>query len=293
MAVVGIVKGREGYTAAKKLLKLLNFKVRGKKVLVKPNITMNAKPEEGITTDAQIVRAVLERLEDCEITIGEGGSEGNMMDAFEDLGYAELAREFKAKLVDLNKDEAVRVKIPRPVYAAEIPLAKTALEAEYVVNASKLKIHSLATVTLSLKNLFGCVPGRRNKLLFHPFINEAICDFAQVLRSDFNIIDGIVGNEADEVASHPVHSGIVVGGFDALSVDFVGSACMGVNPETVPHLKKASELFGKPSLKIVGERIECVAKAYDTRRRFSTRVRYAGEKMMSIVLRVLEEYKQL
>ncbi len=288
---VGIVKGRDGYAAAKKLLEMLDFRVEGKKVLVKPNLTVNAKPETGVTTDVQVVRAVMERLEGCEVVIGEGGSSGDMMQTFEDLGYAGLAREFGAKLVDLNNDEVVKVKVPRPVHAAEIPLARTAVEAEYVVNASKLKIHSLATVTLSLKNLFGCVPGRRNKLLFHPFINDAICDFAQVLRSDFNIIDGIVGNEIDEVASNPVHSGIVVGGFDALAVDFVGSTCMGVNPETVPHLKTASSLFGKPSFKIVGSRTEDAAKVYDKRRMLKTRVRYLGEKMLSIALRVLEKYR--
>lgn len=283
MDKVYVAKGDSAYKVTKKLLGMMNFSLSNKKVFIKPNLTTNSPPESGITTDVKVVRAILEKLKNCDVTIGDGGV-GDTMGALKDNGYFELANEFGTRVVDLNKDAVIYKKIPKPVYAKELPFAKSALECDYLINVAKLKIHSLATVTLCLKNLFGAIPSRRHKLPLHPFINRAICDFVQVLRSDLNIIDGIVGNETDEVASHPVKSGIIIGGYNPIAVDFVGAKCMGVKPEEVEHLRIAQEIFGKPSIKVIGTQIEEVRKEYKKERQLSTSIRYAGERVMGFFL---------
>jgi uncharacterized protein (DUF362 family) len=262
---VGIERGEEAYETTARLLDRLNFWVTGKTVLLKPNLTTVSSAESGITTDVGVCRAILERLERCRILIGEGSGGADTWTAFEQNGYVDLARRFDAKLVNFDEMEVVRKPVPAPLHFNELPLARTLFEVDYIISAAKLKIHSLAQVTLSLKNMFGCVP-RSEKLRVHPHINKSILDIAQVIYPDFSVVDGIVGNERDEVNSFPVSSRIVLAGEDALSVDFVGARCMGVDPEEVEHLRRGTELFGPRAIEVLGPSLSEVARTYNRRR---------------------------
>jgi uncharacterized protein (DUF362 family) len=262
---VGIERGEEAYETTARLLDRLNFWVTGKTVLLKPNLTTVSSAESGITTDVGVCRAILERLERCRILIGEGSGGADTWTAFEQNGYVDLARRFDAKLVNFDEMEVVRKPVPAPLHFNELPLARTLFEVDYIISAAKLKIHSLAQVTLSLKNMFGCVP-RSEKLRVHPHINKGILDIAQVIYPDFSVVDGIVGNERDEVNSFPVSSRIVLAGEDALSVDFVGARCMGVDPEEVEHLRRGTELFGPRAIEVLGPSLSEVARTYNRRR---------------------------
>jgi len=284
---VYIEKGEDAYKTTKKLLKKINFKVENKKVLIKPNVTTSDSAQSGITTDVNVVRAILERLKNCKIIIGEG-SVSDTIRAFEVNGYSEVAKEFNARLVDLNKDEIVRKKISKSFRFKELPFAKTVFECDYLINVAKLKTHSLSLVTLCLKNLFGTVVPRRNRVIVHPSINKGICDIAQIVHPDFNFIDGIIGNQLDEVISDPVNSGIIIGGDDALAVDLVASLCMGIDPSQVKHLILAQKLFGKREIEVIGEKIEDVVKQYKVGSLFATKVRYASEKILGYVFRILK-----
>ena len=262
---VGIEQGEEAYETTARLLDRLNFGVTGKTVLLKPNLTTASSAESGITTDVGVCRAILERLDGCRILIGEGSGGANTMAAFEQNGYVDLARRFDAKLVDFDEVEVVRKPVPAPLHFNELPLARTVFDVDYIISAAKLKIHSLAQITLSLKNMFGCVP-RSEKLRVHLHINKGILDIAQVIYPDFSVVDGIVGNERDEVDSFPVPSGIILAGQDALSVDLVAARCMSVDSEEVEHLRRGTELFGPRVIELLGPSISEVARTYNRKR---------------------------
>lgn len=235
----------------------MRFSLKGKKVFIKANV----HPERPPSTDVNVIRAVVERLKNCEIVVG--GNVGIMGKSFDINKYHSL-EPLGIRLVDLDLDEKVMMKVRKPIRFRKIPIAKSCIDCDYFINVSKLKIHNHAKVTLCLKNLFGCVPGTA-KLLMHPYINDAIHDYMQVVNSDMNIIDGIVGSQNDEFYLTPIRSNIIIGGFDAISVDVVGTKCMGVEPSEVEYLR----LLGYKSRKIetVGERIEDVMKKYDRRKR--------------------------
>ena len=262
---VGIERGDQAYETTARLLDRLNFGVTGKTVLLKPNLTTASSAESGITTDVGVCRAILERLDGCRILIGEGSGGANTGTAFERTGYVDLARRFDAELVNFDEVAVVRKPVPAPLHFTELPFARTVFDVDTIISAAKLKIHSLAQVTLSLKNMFGCVP-RSEKLRVHPHINKGILDIAQVIYPDFSVVDGIVGNERDELDSFPVPSGIVLAGEDALSVDCVGTRCMGVDPDEVEHLRRGTELFGPRAIELLGPPISEVAKIYNRKR---------------------------
>jgi uncharacterized protein (DUF362 family) len=269
MNKVYIVKGENPYKATKELLDKMNFSLKDKKVFIKTNVHPGKIP----STDVNVVRAIIEKLKNCDITIG--GNVGILGKPFIINGYDKLAKEFNVKLLDLEKDEKVIVKVKNPLRFKEFPIAKSVVDADYVINAAKLKIHHSAKVTLCLKNLFGCISGR-TKLLIHSHINEAIYDYMQILRSDLNIIDGIIGNQNDEFFSIPIRSNIVIGGYDPLSIDIVGTKCMGIEPEEVEYLKLLN--YKEREVKVIGEKIENVMKKYDRRRRPIRTIRNFVEK---------------
>ena len=186
---------------------------------------------------------------------------------------------------DLNDDEIVIKDVPNSVVLKKVPLSKTALESDYIISVAKLKCHVFAQVTLCIKNMFGCVPRRTNRVQIHPLINDAIIDILQILWPSFCVIDGIIGNEREEVASHPIKMGIVIGGIDPIAIDKVGSQCMGFVHEEVKHIKAAEDIFGKRGIQIEGESIEEVKKVFDRSSGLVTSIRYALESVSGKILR--------
>jgi len=283
--IVYIAKGSDSYSAAKEAIDFFGLSVKNRRVLIKPNLTVPWSGGGSINTSTATAKAVLEALQACSATIGDAGLETK--GAFKKGGWQALADEFGARLVDFNDGKVVWKKIPRPVYSEKMPFAETVFENDFLVNCAKLKVHSVATVTLCMKNLFGCVPTRGHRLAYHSGIRKAILDINQVVKSDFCIVDGIIGNEFDEVQSHPVKSGIVVAGENALAVDLVAARCMGIDPEKIDTYRLAEELFGKPKVVVKGAGIEEVRKNYRTSVLLSSKMRLLGERALGRFYRFL------
>jgi uncharacterized protein (DUF362 family) len=282
---VYVAKTDDPYKGACEVLDALGFRVRGRKVFVKPNLTGAEPASKGLTVDIGVVRAVLERLEDCPlITIGESCSKTDR--AFSELGYAALRNEYpQLKLVDMRDSQQVWMPIPRPYHTREMPFAADVFEHDYVVNIAKMKTHSLAGVTLCLKNIFGFIPSRRQKLMYHPFIRKAVLDMNQIVKSDFCLVDGVWGNEFDEVQSTPVHVGVVIGGENILAVDRVAAAAMGIDACSINSYRLAATLFGEPDVTIRGAEMASIRKPFRQGCLPSTRVRYIKEATQSLYYR--------
>ena len=91
---VYIAKTQDPYQGACEVLDGLGFRVTGRKVFIKPNLTGCRPSDEGMGVDTGLVRAVLERLVDCPvITIGESCSKTER--SFVKLGYEELKKGFQ------------------------------------------------------------------------------------------------------------------------------------------------------------------------------------------------------
>jgi uncharacterized protein (DUF362 family) len=132
----------------------------------------------------------------------------------------------------------------------ELWLPRAVLDADVVVSMPKMKTHHWAGVTLSLKNCFGCVPGRvygwPKNALHWAGLNGSILDVASAVRPDLAIIDGIVGLEGNgPINGVPKDVGLLVIGDDPVAADTIGAALMGVDPEKVFHLAEAARYLGQ------------------------------------------------
>jgi len=112
-----------------------------------------------------------------------------------------------------------------------------------------MKTHHWAGVTLSMKNLFGTLPGVfygwPKNVLHMAGIDAAVFDINATLRPHFAIVDGIVGMEGDgPIMGSPKKAGVLVMGRSLPAVDATCARLMGINPYRIKYLAGADGKLG-------------------------------------------------
>ena len=235
-------------------------------MVLKPNY-VEFDPRGAINTHPRMVEAAVLaflRLDAAELIVAEGA--GHRRDTEYLLGASGLdavLRERRVRFVDLNLDRVEDVALPTRFTALErLWLPRTVLDADLFVSMPKLKMHHWAGVTLSMKNLFGIVPGAiygwPKNVLHQAGIPGSIVDINAALRvKRLAIVDGIVGMEGNgPIQGEAREAGVVVIGDDFAAVDATGARLMGVEPERVDHLRWAGTFLGN----VDEERIEQLAE---------------------------------
>jgi uncharacterized protein (DUF362 family) len=159
----------------------------------------------------------------------------------------------------------------------ELYLPKTVLGVDVVVSMPKLKTHHWAGATLSLKNMFGVVPGScygwPKNVLHWAGIDRAILDINAAVRPDFAIVDGIVGMEGNgPIQGTPKDCGVLIFGDDPVAVDATSCRVMGLLPERIKYVAAAGTLLGHTKtekIQQVGESIEAVRSPFVVLREFA------------------------
>ena len=131
----------------------------GARVLIKPNMLAAKSPDKAVTTHPEVVRAAVRMVVEAGGTpvIGDSGAIGSFKRIAEVTGIAKVAFDEGAALVELS--EASKVQGTGTFRHFEI--SSEVLKADAVINLPKAKTHGQMLLTLAVKNLFGCIPGRR------------------------------------------------------------------------------------------------------------------------------------
>ncbi len=223
---------------------------KNKHVLLKPNIGRNVKPYTGITTHPQVVAAAIDAFSQAgaDVAVGESPITGvNMPEAFENSGIKSVAEERNCPLLDMDQRQYTPADIPDGVAIKSLKLCPQINEYDIIVSIPVMKTHMHTGVTLSVKNMKGCL-WRRSKVDFHmlPELPEhqdkpldiAIADMASVLRPHLSIIDGTIGLEGlGPSAGKPKALDVVLAGIDAFAADSIACELMGISARDVPHLR--------------------------------------------------------
>jgi len=274
---VAIVRGEDPFEMLTKALTLIRAEgiiKRDDVVLIKPNYVVAKHPSSGITTDSKIIESIIEfvkRTGAKEIIVGEGGA-GDTERAFDTVGIRDVVKRQAVRLINLNRDNRINVKIPHALALREVGVAETSLRSTCIINVPKLKVHHMALVTLCMKNLMGMI---LPKSIMHDQINEKIVDLASFFKNrvKLNVVDGLIGAEEDEVHGSPVRMDLIIVGTDMVAVDSVATAVMGINPQKVKYLRLAEEKgLGVSSLneiEVLGEEIESVKRRFKLPSTFS------------------------
>ncbi len=217
----------------------------GKRVVIKPNL-VEYRPHRVINTDIRVIDAVIGlcRAEGAaEVVVAEGpGHWRNTQFLVRESGLAAVLQKHDVPFVDVNHDEPVKVmNLGRLTRLDHLYLSRTVHQAEVLISLAKLKTHHWAGVTLTLKNLFGILPGicygwPKNELHWRG-IPQSVVDIACTCPPHLAIVDAVVGMEGDgPLHGTAKHVGALVMGVDPLAVDATCTRLMGFPPERIPTL---------------------------------------------------------
>ncbi len=227
---------------------------RGRSVLLKPNLVEPSREHAHINTHPAVVQAaaaVMLEMGAGRVVVGEGA--GHVRDALlvlEESGFAEVLREDRLPFADFNLDDLHWApNRGRFTTLERLAFPKTLFAADVVVSMPKLKTHHWAGVTLSMKNLFGLMPGSvygwPKNVLHQEGIPGSIVDISASAPVHLAIVDGIVGMEGDgPIMGTPKHAGVIVAGTNLAAVDATCARIMGLEPERIPYLSLASGWLG-------------------------------------------------
>ena len=243
-------------------LRLFPIDVRGKTVVLKPNV-VDYIPGNAINTHPLLVVAAAEsfrRLGAKSVVVAEGpGHQRDTQLVLSQSGYEQCLRDEKIRFVNLNRDDLIRT----PLHASytgmrDLWLPRTVLDADFLVSMPKIKAHHWSGVTLSMKNMFGVVPGARygwpKNILHWKGIQESILDLCATVPIRFVIADGIVameGNGPLNGTARPLET--IVLADDPVAADATCARLMGFHPQQIVHVREGSRFLGNSSPEVTDQ----------------------------------------
>lgn len=231
-------------------------------VMLKPNINGT----EGVTS-IELVENVIRLLKDFgtrKIVLAEAtfGNERMTDMFFARTGYTELARKYDIPLINLNRSEAVEVKVKKPLILETVKIAGEVFEADSIVNIPVMKVHYATGITLALKNLKGLLV-RDEKRRFHEAgLDRAIVDLNSIVKPALNIIDcSRCMERMGPRGGDMVDLDLLIAGGDRAETDYAGCLVMQHSLEEAKHIQLYIEHNGIDATKteILGERIEDIS----------------------------------
>ena len=264
------------YDTVRRIVDGHHLEVRGRHVVIKPNL-VEFEPESYINTNPLLVHAAVEAFRArgaASVHIAEGpGHRRNTLDLADAAGYFKIVPKFEDVFVDLNLDDVTHTTLPRQFSRlGKLYLPNTALRADLLVSMPKMKTHHWVGATLSMKNLFGLVPGGvygwPKNVLHWAGITECIADLHAAFPRQFALVDGIVGMDGNgpiQGKAKPV--GVLVAGNDPVAVDATCCRIMGINPFQIGYLRLAignmEANLSELNIRQTGEAISSVATPFD------------------------------
>ncbi len=218
----------------------------GDRVLLKPNLLTGARPTKECVTRPELICCVAKMVQDAggKPFLGDSPAFGSAMGVARANGLAEMAEAINLPIVEFHGQR----------YATggeldHLRLSKEAMGADVVINLPKVKSHLQLTLTMGVKNLFGCVPGKM-KAWWHMEAGKDVNKFAnmlietaQAIAPQLTIVDGIIGHEGNGPSGgEPRELGVLGASTDVFALDRAIAAILSVDPQQVPTLAAAIRL---------------------------------------------------
>lgn len=273
------VLGAESYS--QKLFEILRYglglfhlNIYGKTVLLKPNL-VDYIPGNQVNTHPLLVSAAIEAfrvLGAASVIVAEGpGHQRDTGLVLSESGMAEALRGQKVRFVDLNRDELIEYPLLADYTGLRrLWLPRTILEVDFIVSMPKVKTHHWSGVSLSMKNMFGVVPGAKygwpKNILHWKGIERSILDICASVPVQFVIADGIIAMEGNgPLSGSPRALGQIILADDPVAADATCARLMGLDPDKVMHVRAGTQFLGNSSrerIEQLGEPVQICTPAF-------------------------------
>lgn len=239
---------RDVQTAMEQAFTFLDLDLKGKSVLLKPNLLWPSEPEQGLNTHPKFIEAAVRCCESrsaSRVYIGDNAGQimyGNSKGAFYGSGLGETLGKYYVNLgVNL---------VPKHLKSVDMDVyvSKLLEEVDVVINLPKFKTHKLTGITGAVKNTFGYLPGGQKarmhmKAVSHEKFGEVLAEVHAIRKPDANIMDAILGMQGNGASSPDLrYIGKVLASRDPVSLDAVEATMMNMDPQKIWHLAAAAKL---------------------------------------------------
>lgn len=229
-------------TALDALGGLAQFSPKGRTIVVKPNIGWDRMPAQAANTDPELVAAAVDAFIQAGAKVQVFDNTCNAAQrCYRRSGIEEAAKKAGAKVSFMHEKLYRNVDLPDGEEVKSWPIYRNYLEADLRVNLPILKHHTLAGVTMGLKNLMGVMGGDRPTI--HKGFDRKLIDIAAPILPELTILDarrvlrrnGPQGGNLDDVEI----MNTLIAGFDPVAVDAEGARLFGRDPRDLDYLAEA------------------------------------------------------
>ncbi|MBI5886776.1 MAG: DUF362 domain-containing protein [Deltaproteobacteria bacterium] len=220
----------------------------GEKVLLKPNLLCDSPPDKHVTTHPSVVWAVATLVKEAggAAIVGDSPGLASFQKASRTAGIEQAALKAGATLAQFKN--SVPVELGPGASFKNIEVASEVMEADRIINLPKLKTHVQMSLTLGIKNMFGCVIGKR-KSQWHlmagkdrVYFARMIVDIFAAVRPGLTIMDGITAMHKDGPQNgEPYPMGLVFASNDTVALDSAVTSMVGLTREKNPILDVAAQ----------------------------------------------------
>jgi uncharacterized protein (DUF362 family)/Pyruvate/2-oxoacid:ferredoxin oxidoreductase delta subunit len=231
--------------------------MRARQVLVKPNMLRPARPEECVVTDPRLIAETVAFLvtSGADVMVGDNPMPDSRFQHENDVAdYCGFIQASRHKFRSIGK-YSQKVKSPGNLLK-EFYISREVLDCDLLVSLPKFKSHELTTMTLSVKNHYGIIPGGLKPYIHALF--PRIKEFSRVLVEiyetrppDIIIVDCLQVIDAKGKRHRP---GLIIAGDNGHAVDYACARLAGIDPMRVPTVKVARDegLFDPEAIEYAG-----------------------------------------
>jgi uncharacterized protein (DUF362 family) len=220
---------------------------RSSTIFIKPNLTFPVF-RKGVMTNPECVEALVVLLKDYtdRIIIGEADSGGynrfNIDDVQQKIGLKALEKKYGIRVVNLSRLPRREIRFAAGSREIVFPLPELLLdEADIVISAAVPKIHMNTRVSMTVKNLWGCIPEPSIRLKLHPYLDGVLRETVRHLKKTVALIDGRYGlNRSGPMRGDPVELNWLMMADDLYTADVLCCRLMRIDPQSVYYLRPVS-----------------------------------------------------
>lgn len=245
---------QEVYGSVKYLMEQMNIMAavgNGKTVLLKPNMLSRSSPDKAVTTNPEVLNAVISVLKEWGVAtenmlIADSGggptSSAIQQSCYNGCGFGEVSRNTGVSLYTKLESKTVKT---HGLIVKEFELILPSVEYDVIINLPKFKTHVMTGMSGAVKNIFGTISGLK-KAEFHmrfpqkENFSRMLVDLCDTVKPNFTIVDAVVGMHGDGPSGgSPIDLGFMLAGENPYYIDSVIGGMMGFELMNLPVVKEA------------------------------------------------------
>jgi len=223
------------------------FVSRGDTVLLKPNFIAPKSRRHAAQTDPAIIIETARLLKDfgAKPFVGDSPAWADVFACAKALKLEEPLKRLSVPIRQLDKPKKRRIGSK----GTKVGISSVALDADVIINLPKFKTHQQLVATFAIKNMFGCVSGKR-KALWHfrkGGTFEAYCEFLidiyRFLKPALTIIDGVTAMDGPgPINGRPRPLGWIIGGTEPIACETICCKLVNIKLDELPIVRTARQI---------------------------------------------------